>query len=257
MSNVFLSNDKGCNPDAGGNDAYLAQVSHELRTPLTSVLGALGLLSGGHAGELPGVAQELVDIAYRNSQRLSRLIDDVLDVAKLEADRMPMNTSPCDLASLLQEANTNYQGLARQLDVTLSDVEWPVNAGRVWINADPDRFAQILGNLLSNAMKFSPVKASVRTCVRVSQTHACIHVIDQGPGIAQDHVDRVFEKYIQVNDRQSLNAASAKPAGTGLGLYIARRLAERMGARIEVRSQLGAGAEFIVHWPLLLDEQPT
>jgi signal transduction histidine kinase len=233
------------------NDAYLAQVSHELRTPLTSVVGALGLLSAGHAGELPEMAQELVDIAYRNSQRLSRLIDDVLDIAKLESERMPLNIMPCDLQGLLQEAIGNYQGLAKQLDVRLSPVDWPSEPTSVWINADPDRFAQIIGNLLSNAMKFSPTKGLVQTQVRVSHAHASVHVIDQGPGIAPDHIESVFDKYVQVKDRQPSDPAMAKTGGTGLGLYIARHLAQRMDARIEVQSQLGCGAEFILHWPLV------
>ncbi len=239
--------------ELSANDAYLAQVSHELRTPLTSVVGALGLLSAGHAGELPEMAQELVDIAYRNSQRLSRLIDDVLDVAKLEAERMPLNITLCDLRALLQEVNRNHQGLANQLNVILSPIQWPAEATQAQIHADPDRFAQIVGNLLSNAMKFSPAKASVRTQIRLSQTHASIHVIDQGPGIAAAHIARVFEKYVQVEDRQPSKALNARTSGSGLGLYIARLLAERMQATIEVQSQLGAGAQFIVHWPLVPD----
>ena len=219
-------------------DEFLATVSHELRTPLTSVLGALDLLAAGAAGELPQGAQELAMVARRNGDRLSRLIDDVLDLTKLEGNRMVLDLRPAALDSLLAEAVTANASYAQQGGVTL---QYEAPAGRPRALVDADRFLQVMANLLSNAIKHSSKGQVVRVSVSADLQGWRIDVIDQGPGIDPAFRDRLFEKFAQADgsDRRA-------QGGTGLGLYISRLFVERMGGRIFARSEAGQGSTFSV-----------
>ncbi|WP_119154980.1 ATP-binding protein [Caldimonas tepidiphila] len=226
-------------------DEFLATVSHELRTPLTSVLGALGLIAGGAAGELPAAAQELAEVAQRNGERLGRLIDDVLDLTKLEANRLGFVLRPQPLRPLLEEALAAQQGQARQAGVTLSLQVQP-QAAAARAKVDADRFAQVLANLLSNAIKHSPCGAVVELGLAADPARDALRltVRDRGPGIPAEFRARLFERFSQADasDRRGRG-------GTGLGLYITRAFVERMGGRIEVESEPGRGAAFHVQLP--------
>jgi signal transduction histidine kinase/CheY-like chemotaxis protein len=230
-------------------DEFLATVSHELRTPLTSILGALGLLAAGAGGALPERALQLAQVAQRNGDRLSRLIDDVLDLTKLEGNRMPLNMRLSDLATLIHEAIHANTGYAQRSGVTL---HFDDNTAASKAQVDPDRFLQIMANLLSNAIKHSPKGSTVRVELVPSQAGLHVHVVDQGPGVAPAFRSKLFEKFSQADgsDRRAIG-------GTGLGLYISRMLVEKMGGSIHADSGATGGATFSVTLPRLVQAQPA
>jgi signal transduction histidine kinase len=224
-------------------DEFLATVSHELRTPLTSVVGALGLLAGNAAGALPQAAMPLVEMARRNGERLGRLIDDVLDITKLEGDRMALHLRPQFVRPLLRDAISANAGFAVRGDVTLVLEEGdPTREPEVALDAD--RFLQVMANLLSNAIKHSPPGESVRVSLRPDAQGLRVTVRDRGPGVPANFRERLFDKFSQADgsDRRV-------KGGTGLGLHITRMLVERMGGRISVDDVEGEGASFSVYLP--------
>jgi signal transduction histidine kinase len=221
-------------------DEFLATVSHELRTPLTSILGALGLMASGAAGAMPAAMQPLADAAQRNGQRLSQLIDDVLDLTKLEGDRLSLHLAPVRLDRLLAEADSANQAYAQRGRVRLALQVDPDLEG-IELRLDPHRFLQVMANLLSNAIKHSPADSTVRVELRRDGRHAQVRVRDHGPGIDPRFRARLFEKFSQADPSDS------RPVGgTGLGLYISRLLVERMGGHIAAEAADGGGTTFVV-----------
>lgn len=225
-------------------DAFVSTVSHELRTPLTSIAGSLGLLAGGAAGELPEKASRLIGIAHSNSQRLVRLINDILDVEKLESGRQPMTMEVLDLRDVARRSVEGVQGYADQLGVVLSLGEGEPAP----VRGDMDRLIQVVTNLLSNAAKFSPSGGEVSVGVNPETRIARLSVTDRGPGIPDAFRARIFGKFAQAD----ASDARAK-GGTGLGLAIAREIAERHGGRLWFESQEGEGATFHLDLPLWSD----
>jgi PAS domain S-box-containing protein len=223
-------------------DEFLATVSHELRTPLTSVLGALGLMASGAAGVLPKAAIPLAEVAKRNGERLSRLIDDILDITKLEGNQMVLHLRPTCLDSLLREAMAANVGYAQRSDVELAIECKP---GSPKVRVDADRFLQVMANLLSNAIKHSSAGDTVRVNLEWTPRQVRVNVRDHGPGIDPKFRSRMFEKFSQADasDRRA-------QGGTGLGLYITRMLVERMGGCIDVDSEPDQGATFFLVFPV-------
>jgi len=220
---------------------FVSTVSHELRTPLTSIAGSLGLLAGGAAGALPEKAARLIGIAQSNSQRLVRLINDILDVEKLEAGKLEMNLQPLDLRAVAARSIEGARGFAEALGVEfrLSEgVEAP-------IRGDADRLIQVVTNLLSNAAKFSPKGGEVTVGVHSEARIARLSVADKGPGIPEAFRSRIFSKFAQAD-----SSDTRAKGGTGLGLVIAREIAERHGGRLWFESTEGEGATFHLDLPL-------
>ncbi len=221
---------------------FIATVSHELRTPLTAISGALGLLAGGVAGELSDDVQDMVNIAHNNSLRLGFLINDLLDMEKLVAGKMTFRIAAHSLDSLLQQACMSNQPYADSFQVRLQLDDVPDNQ---CIQTDPDRFAQIMANLLSNASKFSPAGSSVHISAQHHDEYIRISVRDAGPGIPAEFRDRIFQKFSQAD-----SSDTRRKGGTGLGLAITRELVERMGGRVGFDSEEGHGATFWFDCPL-------
>ena len=225
---------------------FVSTVSHELRTPLTSIAGSLGLINGEALGPVPNAMREMLSIAQSNSQRLRQLIDDLLDMDKLLAGKMSFIPQQLDIDSFLAECVTSHQGVARQHDVQLSYTGGPV----AQITADPMRLQQVLSNLLSNALKFSPAGSQVLLSAQALGGQIRILVVDQGPGVPAEFVDRLFEKFSQADasDRR-------QKGGTGLGLAISKELIERMGGCIGFYPRPGGGSVFWVELPALFQDE--
>jgi signal transduction histidine kinase len=217
-------------------DEFVAAVSHELRTPLTSVRGGLDLMASGVMGEIPHEAMSLVKIAQSNCRRLVRLINDVLDIEKIEAGRMDYRLEPIGLEAFLQESIESMRpyGVERGIEFSLEG-----RAPGAWIHADRDRLSQVMENLLSNAAKFSPVGGTVRVSAERLGSKLRVSVADRGPGIAPELHFRVFEKFAQI-----ATTGASRAEGTGLGLNIARAIVERHGGSIGVESTPGQGSRF-------------
>ena len=225
---------------------FVSTVSHELRTPLTSIAGSLGLINGEALGPVPNAMREMLLIAQSNSQRLRQLIDDLLDMDKLLAGKMNFIPQQLDIDSFLAECVTSHQGFARQHDVQLSYTGGPV----AQVTADPMRLQQVLSNLLSNALKFSPAGSQVLLSAQELGGQIRILVVDQGPGVPAEFVDRLFEKFSQADasDRR-------QKGGTGLGLAISKELMERMGGCIGFYPRPGGGSVFWVELPALFQDE--
>jgi PAS domain S-box-containing protein len=222
-------------------DEFVATVSHELRTPLTSISGSLGLLVGQWANKLPESAVRLLTIAHTNSKRLARLLNDILDIEKLESGRVVFNLSKVAVRALVEHEIEDNRGFAESYGV---NVRLDGASVDVDVNADPDRLAQVITNLLSNAIKFSPADGEVLVAVGKDADDIRITVRDHGPGVPEDFKPHIFDKFAQAdatNTRQK--------GGTGLGLSIVKQIVERLGGKIGFGDAPGGGAIFYVDLP--------
>ncbi len=220
---------------------FISAVSHELRTPLTSIRGSLDLMASGVTGELPEEALALTRIAQRNCERLVRLINDVLDIEKIEAGRMEIARDPIVLEALVERAVESMRPYAAELEVEL---RFESSAPGALVRGDADRLVQVMDNLLSNAAKFSPVGETVDIALERRGPLLRISVSDHGPGIAPEHHAQVFQKFAQIDA-----SAARRREGTGLGLHIARGLVEGLGGRIGFSSKPGLGSTFYFELP--------
>jgi len=230
-------------------DEFVSTVSHELRTPLTSIKGALGLMRTKMFGAPPPHMSTILEIADKNCDRLVLLINDILDIEKIEAGKMDFNFDSVDIAATVRNAAVANQTYADQFGVTLA-IESSLDHAR--IRADEGRIMQVLANLLSNAAKFSPDGGKVGIRVERRGRMVRVSVEDHGPGIPEDFRPRIFEKFSQLD-----SSDRRKVSGTGLGLNIARTIVERHGGRIDFDTTLGQGATFYFDIPELLAEQSS
>ena len=222
---------------------FVSIVSHELRTPLTSIRGSLGLMEAGAVGDLPSKARELTRIARQNADRLIRLINDILDLEKIEAGKIQLQIAALDVADLVGSTIAELRGMAHLYKVS---IETDVQRGEP-VAGDRDRVVQILTNLLSNALKFSPEGGVVRVIVTRGEAGFLRFVIrDEGQGISTEQQARLFMRFEQLEA-----ANTRRRGGTGLGLAISRSLVEQQGGRIGVESTPWRGSEFWFELPLV------
>ncbi|MCY7385295.1 MAG: PAS domain S-box protein [Microcoleus sp. CAN_BIN18] len=254
-------------------DEFISVVSHELRTPMTSIHGALGLLNSGMLDAHPQKAKRMLEIAVTNTDRLVRLINDILDLERMESNYSTAIKQTCNIAELMLQAADEMQGMAQQAGVTLS-----VRPVEAQLRGIPDRLIQALTNLLSNAIKFSPPGATIWVSGELTQkqdlaeqaelnsalsslfcpksaanphlppVNSSIQIVvkDQGRGIPADKLEMVFERFQQVDASDC-----RQKGGTGLGLAICRSIVQQHGGRIWVESVVGEGSTFFLSLPVL------
>jgi PAS domain S-box-containing protein len=227
---------------------FISLVSHEMRTPLTSIKGALGLVAGGATGSLSETAQRMIDIAANNTDRLIRLVNDMLDLERIESGRIPLVRADVDLAELLGDAIAIMRPVASRSGVQIVVAE--ADAARTRVMVDGDRIIQTVTNLLSNAVKFSPAGSSVTVTVdrhldSEGRDSVSVRVIDRGRGVPVERVNDVFERFHQVDVSDSRDKG-----GTGLGLAICKSIVEEHGGRIWLEATPGGGATCVFTLPL-------
>jgi signal transduction histidine kinase len=221
-------------------DQFVSTVSHELRTPLTSMVGYLEILLEGEAGELSEDQRRFLEIVNRSCDRLNRVIDDILVVARIDANRLSYEMQDVDLRMLTEEAveSSRMAAVRAGVDLRLSAPDEPVPA---W--ADQTRLNQMLDNLLSNAIKFTPDGGSVSVTLARQRDVAVLQVSDTGIGVPEEEVGRLFDRFFRASTGLTIS-------GTGLGLPIVKSIAEAHGGTIDVESEVGVGTTFTVELPL-------
>jgi signal transduction histidine kinase len=224
-------------------DNFVAMVSHELRTPLTSISGSLGLLIGNAVGPLPASVLRLITIAQNNCQRLVRLINDILDVEKIESGEVPFHLKPVEVRALAFQVIEANHGFAQAHSVF---VRLDGTASGAQVEADPDRLAQVLTNLLSNAIKFSPPHQEVSVGIEETSQSVRISVRDRGPGIPDTFKPHVFERFARADESDARTKG-----GTGLGLSIVKQIVTRLGGQVAFEAATGGGTIFKVDLPRL------
>ena len=222
---------------------FLSTVSHELRTPLTSIRGALGLITGGAAGDLPPKAGSLLDIAHKNSQRLITLVNDILDIQRIESGKMEFRMAKTDLRGVIEQSLEANRAYAAQYQVKL---EFRGGAGEAFVEGDSDRLVQVLGNLISNAAKFSPSGERVEVSLDRHGGAWRVSVADHGAGIPVEFRPRIFEQFAQADATDA-----RRRGGSGLGLSISKAIVERHGGTIAFRTETGQGTVFYFDIPAL------
>ena len=220
-------------------DEFISTVSHELRTPLTSLRAALGLISGGALNSRPEKLRQMMDIAVGNTDRLVRLVNDILDLERIGSGKAELHQSLITMEELFHRATSLLQAAAAK-----SNIRFIVHGNGVQVWADQDRIIQTLTNLLSNAIKFSPEQSAQGTEIRLTATllneeEALIEVQDHGRGIPADKLQQIFERFKQVDASDS-----RAMGGTGLGLAICRSIVQQHGGHIWATSTLGEGSTF-------------
>ena len=220
-------------------DEFISTVSHELRTPLTSLRAALGLVSGGALNARPEKMRQMMEIAIGNTDRLVRLVNDILDLERIGSGKAELHFAQTSVDDLFKRATMQHQTVASR-----ANIRFHMEANNVVVWADPDRILQTLNNLISNAIKFSPQASTIPSEIRliahyVTPDEALIEVEDHGRGIPADKLQQIFERFKQVDASDS-----RAMGGTGLGLAICRSIVQQHGGHIWATSTLGEGSIF-------------
>lgn len=227
-------------------DEFVASVSHELRTPLTSINGYLELVMDGEAGKLEEEQRDFLDIVRRNAERLLRVVGDLLDVAQFSASQVVIECAPVDLVSLAEQAVDAVRPVAEERGIVVALEGTALDP----LEGDADRLGQVVDNLLTNAVKFTPAGGRVDVRLFTGEGLVKLEVSDSGMGISEDDVQHLFERFFRTSD-----ARVQAIQGTGLGLSIVAAIVEAHGGSIEVESELGVGTTFRVVLPLTSGQQ--
>ena len=226
-------------------DEFISTVSHELRTPLTSLRGALELIAGGALTQRPEKAERMMEIAVGNTDRLVRLVNDILDLERIGSGKSQLHLCSCSVEELFKRATNNLRQMATQ-----ANIRFTIEPSDVVVWCDPDRILQMLTNLISNAIKFSPPPSTIPSEIKLTATavmpdEALIQVQDHGRGIPADKLQTIFDRFKQVDasDARSMG-------GTGLGLAICRSIVTQHGGHIWATSQVGEGSTFHFTLPM-------
>ncbi|MFA5960942.1 MAG: MHYT domain-containing protein [Tatlockia sp.] len=225
---------------------FVSIVSHELRTPLTSIRGSIGLLVSGMMGEFPEKAGKLLKIANSNCERLLLLINDILDVEKIEAGKMDFQLKPINLAELVMDSIDANKMYADKFGLSIQLIKPPSS---VTVKGDPDRLMQVMDNLISNACKFSPPNEQVTLGIKKMQGMVRVTVSDKGAGIPEEFQPMVFSKFSQAD-----SSSTRGKGGTGLGLSISKMIIEKLGGTLHFNSKVNAGTTFYFDLPLYTEK---
>jgi len=222
-------------------DELIATVSHELRTPLTAIVGALGLLAGSTDRDADPRATALIDVARKNGERLTRLVNDLLDVDRLQSGALDFQFQPIEIGAFLATAIEQNLPYSQSLGI---DIDLKLPRAPIRAEMDQHRMQQVISNLLSNAAKFSPPRSVVRVRLTPGSQHFRISVIDKGSGMSPEFCRRLFTRFAQEN-----RSAQHGQAGTGLGLAICKGIVERHHGTIHVDTREGLGTIFHIDLP--------
>ncbi|MBL4750023.1 MAG: PAS domain S-box protein [Amylibacter sp.] len=215
---------------------FVSTVSHELRTPLTSIIGGLGLVRTGALGDISEKAKKVLDIAYQNSERLKKLINDILDIEKAEAGMLNIVVESLDISELIDDVIEANKGYGDEHSVTFVALD---NNDPVYVHGDSERLIQVMSNLMSNAAKFSHKGGVIEISLTQSKNRVQVSVTDFGSGIPVAAQPSIFEKFTQAD-----SSDQRQKGGTGLGLSIAKSLVQAMGGSIGFTSNVGKGTTF-------------
>ncbi|MES2504810.1 MAG: ATP-binding protein [Myxococcota bacterium] len=222
---------------------FISIISHELRTPLTSIRGSLGIVLGDSAKELPPKISTLLQIANKNCERLILLINDILDIDKIAAGKMRFDMQDVSLADITKQAVQVNQAYAERLNVRIELA--PLDES-IRVVLDPDRYVQVLSNLLSNAAKFSPSGGQIEVLSAVEDSKVRIYVQDHGPGIPEEFQSKIFGKFSQAD-----SSDTRAKEGTGLGLHISKQIVSKMNGNIGFDTEPGKGTTFWIEFERL------
>jgi PAS domain S-box-containing protein len=221
---------------------FVSTVSHELRTPLTSIKGALGMINSGILGKLPEKVKRMVELAHNNTERLILLVNDLLDMEKIQAGKIDLKLQKVNLTALVKESISMNQTYASHLKVSLALENTPED---YFIEADSNRMLQVMANLISNAAKYSPPNDVVKIKLESRDSFVQVCVSDHGAGIPPEYHSKIFQKFSQLDASDS-----RQKGGTGLGLNITKAIVEHHGGRIGFVSEINKGTTFFFKLPI-------
>ncbi|MFH0732614.1 MAG: PAS domain-containing sensor histidine kinase [Candidatus Omnitrophota bacterium] len=221
---------------------FVSIVSHELRTPLAIMKEAMSLVLDGIAGPVNEKQKKLLATARNNGDRLNKVVDDLLDVSRIEKGKLLLRKSRADLNNLLMESSRFYKGLAQENSIRL---EYSLPKKKIYAFIDPDRINQVFSNLITNAIKFTEQNGEIKVKLETIKSNAIITVTDTGIGLSEQDIAVLFDKFVQVT-----KTPAQKRKGLGLGLYISKQLVEKHGGKINVESKPGVGSKFYFTLPL-------
>lgn len=220
---------------------FVATVSHELRTPLSSIAGALGLVEAGYTGPLSDDTAEMVGVALNNTKRLIVLINDLLDIERIESGKLHFDLKTHSLGVIVQTAIDDIRPFADEHGIRIDSA---VDTGDDHVCVDGNRALQVFNNLLSNAIKFSPRDGTIRIQIQAGPIYHKVNVLDNGPGIPEKFRSRLYEKFAQAD-----GSSSRRVSGTGLGLAICREIVGRLDGKLRFAPNPEGGSIFTVELP--------
>jgi signal transduction histidine kinase len=224
-------------------DEFIALASHQLRTPATGVKQYVGMLLEGYAGELTSNQREFLERAYESNERQLSTINDLLQIARIDANKLELIKHPTDLVALVQSAEREQRSTFKRRDQT---VDLQAKPPALEVNVDKPRLRMAIDNLLDNAGKYSPAGTVITIAIHKTKTAAYVDVTDHGVGIAKQDFSKLFQKFSRID-----NPLSISVGGNGLGLYVAKKVIDAHGGNISIDSTLGKGTTFTVMLPLL------